>query len=694
MANTKFKHLLEPGSIGSIRIKNRMVKMGASIGHIPSPDGSVPQKLLDYYEALARGGAGLVVFAGGPIIFPMTGEPGFGGYRFDHDKFISSLSQVAQVIRKYDCPAFFQVFGGGAMSPPGTIPACASTMSQEEIPVARFSATRELTIGEIEQIVQLFAGVAERVKKAGFQGLELNGGCNHLLNCFLSRFWNRRHDAYGCDSLESRAKIVTDIIKEIKRRNGKDFALISLINGAEPRLPNGITTEESQGLAKIIQSAGADAIHVRVEYYTPFINPDTRDSTHFPDIALFPEIPDPLGAKIDTSRGGKGGWVPLAAAVKKAVSIPVIATGRLDAEMGEKIIGSGLVDFINMNRRLMADHDYPNKVAAGKLDDITPCTGCYTCFDANERRQSIICQVNPALGKERECEIKPAGKKKKVMVVGGGPAGMETARVAALRGHQVILFEKDSQLGGALPIAAIVKGFEREDFLSLVKYLRIQITKLGVDVRLGKEASRSLIEEVRPDVLVIAAGGKHSIPEIPGIYGHNVITSQALHKQLRSYMRFFKPKALRRLTNFWMPVGKNVVIMGGGIHGCEAAELLVRRGRKVTIVETGEKIGDGLLEIMVKPLLLDWFSRKGVTILNGVKYEEITDKGLTVTTREGIRQILLADTVVTALPLLPNTDLGERFEGIASEVYNIGDSKEPRLTMNAIADGARVGRAI
>lgn len=222
----------------------------------------------------------------------------------------------------------------------------------------------------------------------------------------------------------------------------------------------------------------------------------------------------------------------------------------------------GKVDFISFNRRLMADHELPNKLAEGRLEDILPCTGCLTCFDNNEHGRPPLCQVNAAIGKEKEYEIKPAKKKKRVMVVGGGPAGMETAKVAALREHEVILYEKEHKLGGSMPLAALIKGFEREDILSLIRYFKTQITKLGVDIRLGKEVNRSVIEEVKPDVLIIATGGTHNIPEIPGINRRNVVISRALHRKLKSYLRFFGPRVLRWLTKFWMPLGKRVVIMG------------------------------------------------------------------------------------------------------------------------------------
>jgi 2,4-dienoyl-CoA reductase (NADPH2) len=690
---TGFRRLMEPGYLGSVRTKNRILKTGSTLGFYPWEDGHIQQKVIDSYEALAKGGAGIVTVGAAPL-----GVPPGRGYLMNDDKYLPGMTRLAEAIRKYDCPAFVQMFHLGPMLPPflvssGVRPVAASSLDKSELPLPHLAVPRELSVSEIEEIVQQFGDQAERIKRAGFQGIELNGGCNHLLNSFLSRAWNKRRDAYGVGSLESRAKIVVDIIQEVKRLNGKDFAIIALINGAELGLEKGITPEECQGIAKILQAAGADAIHVRAEFYSKPKDPKRRDSTQLPDVAFYPETPFPMGGTVDDSRHGAGGWVPLAAAVKKVVSIPVIAIGRLDAELGEDILRRGKADFISFNRRLMADPELPNKLAEGRLEDIRPCTGCTTCFDNNEHGNPPLCQVNAALGKEKEYEIKPAKKKKRVMVVGSGPAGMEAARVAALRGHEVTVYEKEHKLGGSMLLAATVKGFEREDLLGLVRYLKAQITKLGVDIRLGKEVSKPVIEGIKPDVLIIAAGGIHDVPDLPGINKRHVVTSKALHRQLKGYMRFIPPRLLRPLTRIWMPIGKRVVIMGGSIQGCQTAEFLVKRGRKVTIVDTAEEIGEGLLETYIKPHLLNWLDEKGVVMLPGVKYEEITDKGLTITTKEGKKQTIEADTIVTALPLLPNTELLEELDGIVPEVYAIGDCKDPHLIVDAIADGSRIARA-
>jgi 2,4-dienoyl-CoA reductase (NADPH2) len=256
-----------------------------------------------------------------------------------------------------------------------------------------------------------------------------------------------------------------------------------------------------------------------------------------------------------------------------------------------------------------------------------------------------------------------------------------------------MLLEKTRKLGGLVPMAAIVKELEIDDLLGLLRYFRTQMTKEGVKVRRGQEVSAREIEEFQPDVLVLAAGARHNTLDIPGSNRRNVVGSARLHKLLQFYLRFLGPKTLQWLTRLWMPIGKRVVIIGGAIHGCELAEFLVKRGREVTIVHTDTELGSGIpVEDQLR--LFPWFDKRGVARFTGVKYEEVTGKGLVITTKEGEKKTLAADTMVVTLPYLPNAGIARNLEGKAPEVYNIGSSAEPGLIVNAIFDGARIGRII
>lgn len=270
---------------------------------------------------------------------------------------------------------------------------------------------------------------------------------------------------------------------------------------------------------------------------------------------------------------------------------------------------------------------------------------------------------------------------------------MEAARVAALRGHEVTLYERGHELGGLLPLATVVKGLEIEDLPGLVRYLKTQITKLGVQIRLAEEGNLSVIEKIKPDVVILATGGTPTVSKIPGIDRHNVVSSADLHRRLKTYLRFLSPNALRWLTRFWMPVGKRVVVVGGALQGCELAEFLVKRGRKVIIVDTAKELGDGI-PVTPKIRLLKWLGQKGVTMITEASYDEITDKGLTITTKEGKKQTIEADSIIPFIPLAPNTELLKTLEGKIPEIYSIGDCSEPRLIIDAIADASRIALLI
>jgi 2,4-dienoyl-CoA reductase (NADPH2) len=380
----------------------------------------------------------------------------------------------------------------------------------------------------------------------------------------------------------------------------------------------------------------------------------------------------------------------MAQAVKQVVSVPVITVGRLDPDLGEMVLREGKADFIAMTRRLFADPELPNKLMSGWVDDIAPCTSCTCCKAENAHRR---CRINAAVGTEKPYTIESASKKKKVVIVGGGPGGMEAARVAAIRGHEVTLFERSSKLGGLLPLAAMVKGLEIENLPAIVEYFAGQMKKLGVTVRLSTEATPSVVQGIGPDAVIVATGGIPTVPQIPGIDAPNVVKNTDLHKMLKLFLKFVGPKTLRSLTKLWMPVGKRVVIIGGGIQGCELAEFLVKRQRKVTIVDSADALGHDMIQHLRQQLFW-WFREKGVVMLPGVQPVAITAKGLTVLTKEGYKRTVEADSIVPAIPMKPNTELFEHLKGKVPEVYAVGDCGNPRLIVDAIADGWRVGKEI
>jgi 2,4-dienoyl-CoA reductase (NADPH2) len=689
MSEKRFEKLLGPGHIGSVKTRNRIIKSAAGLWYWGKGDNPVTEKVKCLYEAFARGGVGLIIMESPGI------EKGGRSYRLDDEKQLMHLAELTRMIHAYDCPVFVQftdmanwnIVRSPDFDTRGPSPVCvySETDNHDFMP-------RELTIPEIEEIVEKFAVNAVAAREAGFDGVEINSSCSHLLHTFLSPFWNKRQDVYG-GSIENRTRFLVSIIRTIKKRAGEDFPVTCLINGIETGKlidvedNECLTLEDSLKISRVLQAAGADAIQVRSQWI------GRHDASFLTDHMCYPEPPVPLKSfprELDMTRRGAGANASLAEAVKKVVSIPVITVGRLDPELGERILREGKADFIAMTRRLFADPELPNKLASGRFEDIAPCTSCTQCKNEDGPRR---CRINAALGSEQTYGVEPAEKKKRVVVVGGGPAGLEAARVAAIRGHEVTLVEKSSKLGGLLPLAAMVKGLEVEDLPAITRYLKDQITRLGVKIRLGKEATPALIEGMKPDVLILATGGVATPPEIPGIRGPNVVSNADLHRMLKFLLRFLGPATLRRLTKIWMPLGKRVVIIGGGIQGCELAEFLVKRGRKVTIVDPADALGEGMISHL-KLQLFWWFRRKGVTMMAGAKPLAITAKGLTVLTKQNYKQTIEADSIVTALPLEPNRELLDSLAGKVAEIYAIGDCADPGLIVDATGDGWRIAKSI
>ncbi len=685
-----FKRLLEPLKIKRVTFRNRMVKPPQRMAYA-NKDGSMSQRALDFYESIARGGVGALIVEHAYVDFPL----GVRGIQFSaaDDKAIPSLARLAGVIHKHGCPAIQQISHVGPQydSAASGLPALAPSLLGEDYMkknLGRIYNLKSLTITEIEDIVRKFCLAAERVQKAGYDGLEIHAGHNYLLSCFLSRVWNKRDDEYGGQTVDSRARFAVQVLRAVRERVGPDFLVGIRMNGGEYGAADGTTSRESRQIAKILESGGADYIHVLIDTYGCYKDP--------PRFIISGES-DSFNVRLDENDRktiSTGLTVRLTAMIKQEVKVPVIAAGKMDPVLGESALQNGQADLIAIGRRLFADPELPNKVMAGKLEDIRPCINCGTCFECNSLGRAVKCSVNPTLGHESESDIKPAEKPKKVVVVGGGPAGMEVSRLAALRGHEVTLYEKEKGLGGLLPLAALIKGLEYENVTLLNCYLRTQINKLGLQINTGEKFSPENIGEIKPDVLILATGGLSDSPDIPGIEKSIVLTSDDLRRRVKFFLRLLGPRVMGRLTKFWLPIGKNVVIIGGLIHGCETAEFLVKRGRKVTIVEKGELMGLGIPEFPNRKLVLEWLTKKGVDAFTGVDYKEITDRGLVITTGDGKEKTLEADTIILALPPRADTKILETFKGKVPEVYLIGDARQSNLIAEALADGFQIGRTI
>jgi len=622
-------------------LKNRVVRP-AMHTRFGTADGYVTDQLLDYYEALAAGGAGLVIVEY-TAVDALLGRAGLNQLVIDDDKFIPGLKKLAQVIQKHGAKAALQLHHAGRVARPGAVGVQPVAPSAIPAQGSKYLMPRALTVAEIKELVLRFAQGAERAKKAGFDAVELHGARDYLLNQFLSPASNKRPDNYG-GNLANRARFLLEIMGAIRQLTGPAFPLWPRLNGMEVGIPEGICLEDAKELAQMLEGAQADAIHVM----------------EFPGF-LHPPMCEPPGS-----------MVYLAEAIKKVVSVPVIAGGRSTPEVAEQVLREGRADLIFFGRALWADPELPNKLAEGRRDDVAPCLECRKCREVLHKDGVLACTVNAALGWEREYRIRPAKKAKRVLVVGGGPAGLETARIAALRKHEVILCERGERLGGQLLLAA--RPPYKGGIEALTAYLSNQVKKLGVRVETGKEVTAALINEINPDAVVMATGMVPLIPDIAGIDRGTVVTAQDI---------------LAEKADF----GKNIVVIGGALVGCETAEFLRDRGCQVTIIEVLPEIG-AQVSPEIKSFLLKRLAEKGVVMLAGVQKEEITERGVEILNEEGHRQLIEADTIVLAIGARPNRTLVNELRETVPEIYLAGDCQEPRDIMAAIADGARVGRAL
>jgi 2-enoate reductase len=643
--------LFEQGKIGKLLLKNRII-MEAMGTRLEEPDGRLSERDIDYYVARARGGAGLIITAASAVereIEKRTEGPWSPLFRTDKPMYIDRFSRLANAVHDHGAKLAVQLTAGfGLNIPPEWIVERGVAPSEQPCLFAPDVMARELTVEEIEGLVNAFGFAANILSLAGVDAVEIHGQGGYLIDDFMTPLWNHRTDKYG-GNLSRRLKFPLDIVKAIKASVGKDFP-VTFRYSIRHDIEGGREVEESLEIARRLEEAGVDAINASFGCY------GSRYGRQYP------------------TYNPPGQWVELSEAVKKVVKIPVIVVGRLGyPELAEKVLQEGKADFIGLGRPLLADPEWPNKVREGRLDDILMCTGCNDgCMVRTREHKYISCALNPATGMEREfSRVVPAERRKSVLVVGGGPAGMEAARVAALRGHEVSLWEKRDQLGGNL-VAASVPEF-KQDVRSLIRYLSTQIKRLGVRIELGKEVTPELIGEMKPEVLVIATGATSVLPEIPGIKKGLVVTAVDLLLGKKE-------------------VGERVVVAGGSSMGCEVGLYLAQKGKKVTIVEM---MGDLASDLFAdnRTNLLQLLVEHQVSLLTETRLIEVLDTGVVVDGGMSKRE-LKADTVVLALGLKSEVGLLRALGGKGPEPIVIGDCVQPGKIIDAIWGGFRTARLI
>jgi 2,4-dienoyl-CoA reductase (NADPH2) len=700
----KYPLLASPASIGNLELRNRMI-MAAMGSNFASEDGHTTDQLTAYYEKRAQGGIGLIILETSAITWPAGASmPNMIG--FSKDEFIPSLKSLTQRIHQHGSKIAAQLNHSGKIAqedvvagrpiPVPSIPKSEPSdmfglLTQDEImnfikaggPDGKGPRYHELSADEIQQEVQHFVDAAKRAKAANFDAIEIHAGHGYLISSFLSPAINKRTDEYG-GTPEKRAKLLVDIISQIKNQL-KDFPVLVRLDANEYRIENGITPNDFLITASMAQDAGADAIDVSAYG-------NTSKGIAFTEAPLVHE---------------PGGFLNFVKMAKKELTIPIIAVGRIELDVAEKGLRNNEFDFLAMGRKILADPDLPNKIISGRDQLIRPCIYCYVCVSQIFINKPMMCAVNSQLGNEHRNEniIHSTADQKRILVIGAGPSGMESARLLAMQGHDVEIWEKDKDIGGTVRVAAL--AYEPNG--RLINYLKNSLDELNVRIKLRTLATSKSVQDFNPDHVIVAVGANRNAPSIKGKNNRNVFDGEELRGLLfgsdtqaikklsfiqqlilkvgRATQLLRNISALRFLSKIWMPIAKNIVVIGGDLVGLELAEFLVERGRTVRVLEPSSSLGPNL-SIVRRSRVVHTLKEHKVDLLTNVTIKEIDGQEV-IFDHEEAQKSLQADQVIIALGADANLELYDELTNLNMPVTSIGDCTSVGYIHGAIADARK-----
>lgn len=636
--------LFEPMRIGSLEIQNRMI-VPPMVTNFCTKDGLATERFIKYHEARARGGWGLITIEQAAVSKAGKGHPNQPGLWSEEQ--VESLRRLTACVHAAGGKIGVQINHAGRSSAtsftgePLVSPSALRDPIRSEVP-------RELTIAEIEEIIHQFGVAAANAKRAGFDSITEHAHARYLIPSFLSPSSNKRTDRYG-GSVRNRARFAIEVLQCMRENVGPDFPLIYRFS-AEEFIEGGLSLGDTLTYARMLEEAGADMLDVSAgNGFSPWYITQ-------PAVVPHAVIADMAGQ------------------FKKAVKIPVAVAGRInDPFIADTVLSLGKADLISMGRASIADPELPNKVRAGKFDDIIYCVGCLQgCIESIRTFAPFKCLVNPVTGREKEYAVTGAPVKKRVLIAGGGIAGMEAAIVAASRGHQVILCEQAQKLGGQWLLAAIPPG--KTEYGSLVVWQRQKMEQLGVDVRLGTKVTGGLVKQLQPDAVIVAVGSKPLKPKIPGTDRKNVVQVNDV------------------LASKMVP-GKRVAIIGGGLVGSESALHLATLGTKVYLIEMAEAIAkDGCPT--ANHFLYEELEKYGVESITSAAVLEIGDSTVSYAKDGEISCLRGIDNVILAIGSQADTTLEQELVGFQGEVRVIGDALCAGKALEAVCGGYEAGLTV